>query len=182
MDPSREKTVSKFMSLVLRHEPEALGVAMDGHGWVDFSELCAGLQDKFDVSREDVLGIVARDPKSRYTLEGNRIRAAQGHSLDVALDLEARPPPEWLYHGTNRNAFEAIETEGLTRQARTHVHLSPDCDTATMVGSRRRGGLVILQVAAGKMAEAGYVFYLSQNGVWLTDHVPPQFITPLRGT
>ena len=147
MDPKREKTVSKFMSLVLRHEPEALGIALDEAGWSDLDAILAGLHAKFAVSREDVLGIVARDPKARYVIEGSRIRAAQGHSIDVDLNLAPRTPPARLFHGTTRAAWETIAREGLDKRERTHVHLSPDIETAKTVGNRRRGGLVILQVA-----------------------------------
>ena len=179
MDPKREKTVSKFMSLVLRHEPEALALDMDGGGSVDLDALCAGLDQKFGVTRADVLSIVARDPKARYTIEGNRIRAAQGHSLDVDLNLESRAPPESLFHGTTEPAWAQIAHEGLMKRARTHVHLSPDIETARIVASRRRGGLVILQVATGAMHTNGFAFFLSENGVWLTDHVPARFLTEL---
>lgn len=180
MDPKREKTVSKFMSLVLRHQPEALGLALDEAGWVGIEALCAKLHDKFGVTRDDVLGIVTRDPKGRYVIEGNRIRAAQGHSVEVDLDLEARTPPENLFHGTTRPAWEAIAREGLQKRARTHVHLSADIATARTVGSRRSGGLVILEVAAGDMSRAGFDFYLAQNGVWLTGHVPPAYLKALN--
>lgn len=179
MDPKREKTVSKFMSLVLRHEPEALGLALDEAGWIDLDALGAALHEKFAVSREDLLGIVARDPKGRYVIEGNRIRAAQGHSVDVDLNLAPRMPPAQLFHGTTLTAWEKIAREGLEKRERTHVHLSPDIETARTVGNRRRGGLVILEVAAGAMHQAGYAFYLSENGVWLVEHVPAAYLSPL---
>lgn len=176
MDAAREKTVSKFMSLVLRHEPAALGLAMDGAGWISLADLCSALQVKFGVSRDDVLGIVACDPKGRYVIDGDRIRAAQGHSRIVDLGLAPETPPDVLFHGTTAKAYEAIAHHGLIPGERTHVHLSPDGYTARTVATRRRGPYVILQVAAGDMHRAGHAFCLSENGVWLTESVPPQFL------
>lgn len=177
MDPKHEKTVSKFMSLVLRHRPEALDLVMDEAGWVDLDALCDALGGKFDITRDDVLAIVARDEKGRYVVDKNRIRAAQGHSREVDLQLIPIVPPEQLYHGTTPAAWEAIAREGLHKRQRTHVHLSPDVATAKAVGSRRRDSLVVLAVAAAAMHRDGHAFYRAENGVWLTEHVPPGYLS-----
>ncbi|MDI6027589.1 RNA 2'-phosphotransferase [Corticibacterium sp. UT-5YL-CI-8] len=172
-----DTTVSKFMSLVLRHEPQQAGLQLDENGWTDFEILCAVLEKRFGASRKDVLRIVAENPKKRFTLEGSRIRAAQGHSIEVDLKLTPAQPPETLYHGTKTSLLGIILTEGLTRQSRQHVHLSPDIETAAIVGNRRKGETTILKIAAQRMAFEGMVFYLSENGVWLVDHVPPQYLS-----
>ena len=118
---------------------------------------------------------VADSDKQRFSISGGRIRANQGHSVPVELDLLARQPPQLLYHGTVASALESIGRTGLSRQQRHHVHLSPGADTARKVGERR-GLPVILVVEAARMTQAGHVFYCSENGVWLTDSVPPEFI------
>lgn len=172
------KRISKFLSLVLRHEPAKIGIELDEHGWTD----CRGLIEaaarhgvRFD--RATLLEIVRTNDKQRFALsdDGTRIRANQGHSVTVDLALVPKPPPETLYHGTVEKFLGSIRSEGLQKGERHHVHLSPDLVTATKVG-QRRGKPIILQVRAAAMAAAGHPFFLSDNGVWLTDTVPPEFI------
>jgi len=168
---------SKFLSLILRHQPEKIGVALDPQGWIDVDVLLEALaRNRHPLSRGELEGIVANNDKKRFALseDGRRIRANQGHSTTVDLELKPRTPPERLYHGTVEKFLDAIFAEGLKKGERHHVHLSPDVETARRVG-QRRGKPVILEVAAGEMQRAGHVFFLSENGVWLTDHVPPRF-------
>jgi putative RNA 2'-phosphotransferase len=172
------KNSSKFLSYVLRHAPESIGLALDANGWASVDELLAkaeGVGKRLD--RAALKEIVATSDKKRFTLseDGSRIRAAQGHSVDVALGLEPVAPPETLYHGTATRFLEAIRAEGLKAGGRQQVHLSADAATATAVGSRH-GKPVVLRVAAGVMHAAGHAFFRADNGVWLTDHVPPQFL------
>jgi putative RNA 2'-phosphotransferase len=175
----REHTrLSKFLSLVLRHQPEVIGVTLDPAGWVPVDELLAACDAHGKpIDRALLLDIVATSPKQRFALseDGARIRASQGHSVDVELGHDAAQPPETLYHGTVAASLDAIRAGGLSRMERHHVHLSPDADTARAVGARR-GAPVVLRVAAGAMHRAGHVFHRSANGVWLTEHVPPAFI------
>ncbi len=169
---------SKFLSLVLRHRPDLIGVELDECGWVDVSlllEKCADHGHAF--TRQMIDEIVATNSKQRFAFspDGSRIRANQGHSVDVELGYEPAEPPEARFHGTVETALSAIRTEGLSKMARHHVHLSADRQTAANVG-RRRGKAIVLQVHAGPAARAGHIFYISTNGVWLTDRVPPKFI------
>lgn len=164
---------SKFISLILRHRPEEIGITLDEHGWARVDQLLRGVK----ISLEELEEIVAKDEKQRYSFNEDKtlIRANQGHSVHVDLELEEREPPEFLYHGTVERFLDSIRREGLQRQNRQYVHLSPDVETAVKVG-RRRGKPVVLQAAAGKMHRDGYRFYLSENGVWLTEEVPPQYL------
>ncbi|WP_208347905.1 RNA 2'-phosphotransferase [Pseudaestuariivita rosea] len=174
--PKSDRSHSKWMSLVLRHDPGVAGVTLDAGGWVDVDALLTAAPDGLD--RDALTRIVAQSDKQRFALnpDGTRIRANQGHSVTVDLGLEPRVPPEVLYHGTADKNVPAIMTEGLRPMSRQHVHLSPDTETAHKVGTRH-GKPVILTVAAGKMHAAGHVFWLSENGVWLTDHVPAEYVT-----
>jgi putative RNA 2'-phosphotransferase len=169
---------SKFLSLVLRHSPEKIGLVLDGRGWADIGELIdkAGAHG-VALTRELIAEIVASSDKQRFALDAAaaRIRANQGHSIDVDLGLEPKAPPATLFHGTAEKSLGAIEFEGLKRGRRQHVHLSPDEATAIKVG-RRHGRPVVLRIAAARMADAGHAFFLSTNGVWLTDCVPSEFI------
>jgi putative RNA 2'-phosphotransferase len=175
----RETTrLSKFLSLVLRHQPEVIGVALDAAGWVPVDELLAACRAHgTPIDRALLLELVATSPKQRFALseDGARIRASQGHSVEVELGYQPAEPPETLFHGTVAASLDAIREGGLRRMERHHVHLSPDADTARAVGARR-GAPVVLRVAAGAMHRAGHLFYRSANGVWLTEHVPPDFI------
>ena len=171
--------ISKLLSLALRHEPSALGLTLDEAGWTDVDRVLAGLHTHgFDLEAEDLEEIVAASDKQRFALspDGLRIRANQGHSIAVSLGLPPREPPSTLFHGTVDRLLDAIHREGLLRRARTHVHLSLDEATARTVARRRKGAVVLLRVRAKEMHNAGHVFFLSANGVWLTDHVPPVFL------
>ncbi|MBP6965309.1 MAG: RNA 2'-phosphotransferase [Armatimonadetes bacterium] len=172
------KRVSKFMSFVLRHDPECIGLSVDANGWAEVDELisCANAGGR-TLTREIVDEVVARNDKKRFVVseDGRRIRAAQGHSIEVDLQLEPREPPEILFHGTTQHYVESILASGVNPGSRRHVHLSPDEETARKVGSRH-GKPSVLRIRAGEMWKAGYVFYLSENGVWLTDEVPLEFI------
>ncbi len=179
MDHKSKVRVSKLMSLGLRHEPAALGLTLDDAGWVTVDAVLSGLCAKGEaVSREDVLEIVRTSDKQRFALSpnGDRIRANQGHSVDIALGLEPREPPAELLHGTSEAVLPAIRRDGLLRMARTHVHLSPDEKTANMVAMRRAGPTILLRVDAAPMHRDGHVFFCSENGVWLTLAVPPRYL------
>ena len=180
MSKSSLLKTSKFLALVLRHDPSAANVCLDREGWTSVSGLLQGLSNKgFLVSHADLAQIVAGDGKRRYSFsdDGLRIRANQGHSSPtVDLSFTVTEPPERLYHGTHQAVVETILREGLLKMSRHHVHLSGDIETARIVGSRR-GKPIILPVDAATMCGDGYLFYLSANGVWLTDIVPPQYLS-----
>lgn len=178
MDPKRQKRLSKFLSLVLRHQPESFGIELDDGGWTPINELIAKAQRQGTrFSEEELRRVVAESDKQRFAIsqEGLRIRANQGHSVSVDLSLEPITPPEVLYHGTVAKFLPSIREKGLIKGRRHHVHLSPDRETAAKVGGRR-GKPVILEVDSAAIHAEGSEFYLSANGVWLTDHVPPAFI------
>ena len=167
---------SKFLSLVLRHRPQAVGLELDDQGWASVDELIAAAEKQgTKLSSELIEEVVATNDKKRFSLaeDGSRIRANQGHSIKVDLGLEPVPPPEFLYHGTATRFMTSIRAQGLKPSGRHHVHLSPDHETAVKVGSRH-GVPVVLRVEAGRMHAEGTVFYCSANGVWLTDRVPPR--------
>jgi len=177
MDGHRVR-LSKFMSLVLRHNPGKIGLRLDAQGWADVAQLiekanAAGVP----LTHAALLDVVAHNDKQRFKLseDGRRIRASQGHSIPVDLGLPPAEPPERLYHGTAGRFLDSIRREGLRPGQRQHVHLSPDAETAQRVG-RRHGAPVVLAVRAGEMHRAGHVFYISDNGVWLTERVPAGFI------
>ncbi|MBC9933265.1 RNA 2'-phosphotransferase [Chitinophaga qingshengii] len=178
MNEKRIKNISKFLSLILRHSPETIGLQLDSQGWASIQELmskAAGKGQRFTV--DELLIVVAENDKQRFALseDNTRIRANQGHSVKIALDLEAVAPPEYLYHGTVGKFMPAIRKEGLLKMSRHHVHLSEKRDTAVAVGSRR-GLPVILTVHSGRMFRDGMPFFCSANNVWLTDHVPVKYI------
>jgi putative RNA 2'-phosphotransferase len=175
--------ISKFLSKHLRHEPEALGLALEPGGWITVDSLLDGCRSRgMSLTLDDLRSIVATSDKQRFAFDetGTRIRANQGHSVDVDLQLAPIAPPPALYHGTAERHVPAILRDGLRKMARHHVHLSVDVETATRVGSRH-GRAVALLVDAASMAAAGHVFYRSENGVWLTDHVPPAFLRIAEG-
>src|SRR5688500_11890344 len=172
------KEISRFLSYVLRHAPEAIGLQLDAAGWADVSELvtkCHMAGKSFDL--ETLRAVVAENDKKRFTLsdDGRRIRAAQGHSIPVDLGLMPIMPPETLFHGTAQAKLEAIRRDGLQPGRRQKVHLSQDKDTAIIVG-RRHGNPVVLCVEAGRMHADGLLFWQAHNGVWLTDRVPPRYL------
>lgn len=172
--------LSKTLSLWLRHQPEAGGLTLDPQGWTEVDAVLAAL-DRAGTGRgwDDLLRVVEESDKQRFELSGDaaRIRARQGHSVEVALDWPRADPPELLWHGTVACFLPAILAEGLKPMRRHHVHLSGDLDTATRVG-QRRGAPVILAVRAAALAETGRDFFLTSNGVWLTEAVPPAFLEP----
>jgi len=171
--------LSKFLSFVLRHKPDEIGLTLGPEGWVNIDELVEKANAAGTTfARADLLGVVASSDKKRFSLsaDGLSIRAAQGHSVSVELGLTAQEPPSVLYHGTATRFVEAILSEGLKPQARQQVHLSADEATAQRVG-QRHGKPHIFRVDAGGMHAKGLKFYRADNGVWLTDHVPPVFLT-----
>ncbi|HEY0585703.1 MAG TPA: RNA 2'-phosphotransferase [Pseudoduganella sp.] len=173
-----EVSKSKFLSLVLRHKPEEIGLVLDQNGWASIDELIALANARgANLSRPQIESIVKNNDKQRFAIsaDGMRIRANQGHSIDIALGLAPQTPPERLYHGSATRFLESIRASGLHSASRQHVHLSADMATAEKVGSRH-GKPVILAVDAGQMARDGHLFYLSNNGVWLTDTVPPKYL------
>ncbi len=175
MDP-RLKKVSKFLSLVLRHKPETIGLTLDGGGWVDLDELLGAFaRHGHEISRSTLLQVVELNDKSRFAIRDGLIRASQGHSIDVDLGLTPRTPPDLLYHGTATRFLDSIRSEGLRSRSRQFVHLSSDEETAVSVGSRH-GKPVVLAVDARAMQECGCAFYLSENGVWLVAEVAPKYI------
>ena len=178
MQENNKDRISKFLSLVLRHDPGKIGLELDDQGWADVEELISKAADKNMVfSRLELEEVVVTNDKQRfaYNADKSKIRANQGHSIDVELQLEKRQPPEVLYHGTVNRFLESIKAQGLQKMSRHHVHLSADRLTAEKAGSRR-GQAVILIVRSGEMSRAGIEFYQSSNGVWLTDSVPIEYI------
>lgn len=178
ISPERLKRISKFMSLVLRHQPEKIGLILDAQGWAETEDLIQGLNAQgLSVDRATLERVVRENDKQRFALseDGSRIRASQGHSIEIELAYSPEAPPEYLYHGTTGSALKSIRAEGLQKRKRHHVHLSQDAETARAVGMRH-GPPVILTIRAGEMARQGHSFYRSANGVWLVEAVPPEFI------
>ncbi|WP_207434743.1 RNA 2'-phosphotransferase [Sabulibacter ruber] len=178
-----DKDVSKFLSLVLRHKPEKLGITLDPNGWANVEELLNKMQQKgMPVDLEQLQRVVATNNKQRFAFNADqtKIRANQGHSVQVDVELLPATPPELLFHGTSTTNAEAILREGITKRSRLHVHLSADAQTATQVGSRH-GKPFLFLVKSGEMHRNGEVFYLSENGVWLTDFVAPQYLEVYGG-
>ena len=176
---SDNKRISKFLSLVLRHQPETLGVTLDENGWTDVGTLLEKLDQKgYAIDLDQLRYVVETNNKKRFAFNDDetQIRANQGHSVEVDLGYVEKVPPLFLYHGTATRFLEAIKANGLKKMNRHHVHLSADKQTAINVGSRH-GKPVVLVVRAGDMAAAGYAFYQSDNGVWLTDNVPAAYFS-----
>lgn len=177
MDDRRLVRVSKYLSKHLRHQPERIGLTLDPQGWVEVEALLAATaRNGVVITRDELTQVVEGNDKRRFTIEGDRIRANQGHTVDVDLDLPVVEPPEFLFHGTVGANVDAIRREGLLPMDRHAVHLSPDRETATRVGARR-GRAVVLVVRSGEMHRAGHAFQVSANGVWLAAHVPPAHIS-----
>ena len=168
--------LSKRLSKVLRHAPERISITLDKNGWVGISELLKGLGS--NVSLVDIEYVVANNDKKRFEFSSDhyKIRACQGHSINIDLDLQSIAPPDVLYHGTSTNTVQYIETDGILKMNRDHVHLSADKETAVNVGSRH-GKPTVLLIDTKKMHEEGADFYISNNGVWLTQFVPKEYIT-----
>ncbi len=174
-----EKEISKFISLILRHRPEVVGISLDKHGWADVEKLLTGMNKTgTSIDMQILEKIVAEDDKQRFSFNEDRtlIRADQGHSIPVDVELEKRIPPAILYHGTGEKYIASINEHGLIPKSRLYVHLSKDYETAVKVGSRH-GKPVVYEVETGKMAADGYDFFLSVNGVWLVKSVPAEFLS-----
>lgn len=170
--------IGKYIALILRHKPETIGITLDEHGWANVNELIAGIQTQYpDFTMNDLEEIVRTDNKQRYAFnqDKTKIRANQGHSVSVDVELKEAVPPDVLYHGTAVKYMPFILRDGLIPKSRLYVHLSNDVETATKVG-QRHGSPIVLMINAKKMHEDGYPFYLSENGVWLTKTVPVQYI------
>jgi len=170
--------LSRFLSLVLRHDPGAIGLTLDAEGWVGVESLLAAARaHKVDINRELLEMIVAGDAKTRYSLseDGGRIKANYGHSVEVDLRLRAQEPPEFLYHGTATRHLDSIKRNGIESGRRRFVHLSIDIPTATVVGERH-GKPAVLKIDARRMHDAGLELYHSESGIWLTRTVPPEYI------
>lgn len=178
MNEKQLKEKSKFLSLVLRHSPQTIGIHIDQNGWTNVAELLTNAaKQKMFISVEELETIVRENDKKRFSFNDDHtmIRANQGHSINIDLNLSATAPPEYLYHGTVSKFIQSIKSEGLKKMSRQHVHLSNDRATAEKVGSRR-GIPVILSIRSGAMQQDGYSFFQSDNGVWLTDNVPVDYI------
>jgi len=173
--------LSKFLSLILRHKPETIGIQLDENGWTDVQLLLQKMQVSGKTMDLTTLqAVVANNDKKRFAFseDGTKIRANQGHSLKVQLGYKPQTPPAILYHGTVEKFLGSIFQTGLDKRKRHHVHLSSEIATATNVG-KRRGKPVILTIDAAQMQADGYPFFLSENGVWLTDKVPVKYISRL---
>ncbi len=169
--------ISKYMSYILRHRPDTIGITLDEHGWADVEELIAGIAKLYKFDRAMLEEIVRTDEKQRYSFNEDKtlIRANQGHSIPVDVELEEKEPPEILYHGTGEKFVASIDATGLIPKSRLYVHLSSNYDTAVNVGLRH-GKPVVYEVQAGQMHRDGYKFYLSVNKVWLTKEVPVKYL------
>ena len=171
------KNTSKFISLILRHKPETIGITLDEHGWANVDELIAGVSKTYPIDMDVLEQIVREDEKQRYSFNEDKtlIRANQGHSIPVDVELEEKEPPEFLYHGTGEKYMSSIDAQGLIPKSRLYVHLSFDEETAVKVG-QRHGKPVIYTVKSGEMHKDGYKFFCSVNGVWLTKEVPVKYL------
>lgn len=182
MASSKHNKTSKFLSYILRHKPEAIDLELDEQGWANIDELIDKSNNSGEISglsKELIQEVVDTSDKQRFIIseDGTKIRANQGHSIKVDLQLEPIEPPEFLYHGTATRFLDSILKEGLKPQQRQHVHLSQDIETATAVG-QRYGKPVILKIKAQLMYEQGFKFYQAKNGVWLTNTVSTGFLEP----
>jgi putative RNA 2'-phosphotransferase len=176
--PSELTSISKFLSLVLRHKPQSIGLTLDDAGWTGIEELLAKATAAGRcISRDALAEVVRSSDKQRFAVsaDGLRIRANQGHSVAVSLGLDAATPPDTLFHGTASRFLAAILDTGLDKLQRHHVHLTHDPATARAVG-QRYGAPVVLEIDAARLCADGHVFHRSANGVWLVDHVPPAYL------
>lgn len=171
------RETSKFIALILRHKPETIGITLDEHGWANVDELIEGVNMTYPLTMEELEEIVRTDEKRRYSFNDDKtlIRANQGHSIPVDVELKEVHPPKYLYHGTGEKYVPSIDIQGLIPKSRLYVHLSGDIETAVKVGSRH-GKPVVYRVSAEQMVEAGMLFYKSVNGVWLTKNVPARYL------
>ena len=178
MDPALAR-ISKFLSLVLRHDPARVGLELDAGGWIDVEDLLrAAARAGFPFDHATLVRVITENDKQRFALspDGVRIRANQGHSVPVDLGLSEVTPPAELFHGTADRFLASIRREGLNSRSRNHVHLSADEATARKVG-QRHGRPVVLRVDAAAMSAAGHRFWRSENGVWLAERVPAEFLS-----
>jgi len=178
---NKTKKLSKALSFVLRHNPDSVGITLDDGGWTDVDLLCKAMnRSERPVTREILEQVVADNDKQRFEFDDNkrRIRARQGHSIDIDLQYEPVEPPKVLYHGTAKRFLGSIFNEGLNKGHRHHVHMSTNRETMIAVGTRH-GKPVVLQIDAQKMHADGHQFFVTGNSVWLTDHVPPQYLTAM---
>lgn len=174
---SNDIRLGKYLSLVLRHNPQAAGITLDEHGWADVEALLAGVcRTGWRINMETLERIVRENNKNWYSFNENhtKIRANQGHSLPVDVELRKTKPPQYLYHGTAARFHASIQREGIKKMGRQYVHLSGDFQTAMEVG-RRHGSPVVVTINAKAMAADGVTFYCSENGVWLCEYVDPQY-------
>jgi putative RNA 2'-phosphotransferase len=170
--------ISKFVSLILRHKPEVVGISLDKYGWANVDELVRGIQSKYlGFTKFHLEDIVANDDKQRYSFSDDKtcIRANQGHSINVDVELKEAQPPEFLWHGTGQKYVQSICSSGLLSKSRLYVHLSADMRTAINVG-KRHGDVALFRIDAEQMYKDGFKFYLSKNGVWLTKEVPVRYL------
>lgn len=178
----QDQKASKFISLILRHKPQEIGLQLDEYGYVNTNDLINGMIRKgYNVTITDVERIVSEDDKQRYSFNSDKskIKANQGHSIEVNLELQPVKPPMVLYHGTSKKVLNSILSQGITKKSRQYVHLSADIETASKVGTRH-GELVLFKVDSKRMYEDGHEFYLSDNGVWLVDFVPSKYFDILK--
>ena len=174
-----QKEISKFLSLILRHQPDKIGLLLDDNGYANVDQLLSqAAKHRVHFTKTELETVVAENDKQRFAFneDHSKIRASQGHSIKVDLELSPQEPPEFLFHGTVSRSVSGILQSGIQKMSRQHVHLSVDKTTATKVGSRR-GAPVILTILSGQMHRDGLPFYISANGVWLTDHVPAKYIS-----
>ena len=176
------KEISKYIALILRHKPEAIGITLDEHGWANVDELIAGVNKTQPLTMALLDEIVRTDDKQRFSFneDKTKIRANQGHSIPVDVELEELEPPEYLWHGTGEKYCESIEQNGLIAKTRLYVHLSKDMETAVKVGTRH-GRPIVYRVCSGQMYRDGYRFFRSVNGIWLIKYVPAVYLQRQQG-
>jgi len=166
--------ISKYLSYILRHKPESIGLVLDNNGWANIDELISKTKE-FVLTKEILNEVVKTSDKQRFIIKDNTIRANQGHSIDIDLNVLSTNPPSLLYHGTAIKNIDRIMQEGIKSMSRQYVHLSADKQTAVNV-AQRHGKPIVMQIDCRTMYEDGYKFYLSENNVWLTDYIPPKYI------
>lgn len=179
MTEQDKKRIGKFLSLVLRHDPQKIDLELDKQGWASTKELIEKCKKhRYHFSMDDLIEIVETNDKQRYCFneKKTKIRANQGHSIEIDLALNPIEPPEYLYHGTATRFLDSIQKEGIIKGSRQYVHLSKDKETATKVGSRH-GKVIVLTIMTGKMYQDGILFYQAENGVWLTDYIDAKYIS-----
>lgn len=176
-----KENLSKFLSLILRHKPEVVDIKLDEHGWANVEELINGISKSNDFSMEILEEIVRTDKKQRYSFNEDKtlIRANQGHSIPVDVELKKVTPPDVLWHGTGKKYESSIDKQGLIPKSRLYVHLSKDRETASEVG-KRHGELILYCVKSREMSQDNFDFYFSENGVWLADEVPPKYLEKIK--